>query len=75
MRIEQNVALLTGAATLPSHRRRGVQASLLARRLHDAGRAGCGVAVVTTQPGSSSQRNAQRKGFELLYSRAVFTLG
>ena len=75
MRIEQNVALLTGAATLPSHRLRGVQASLLARRLHDAGRAGCDVAVVTTQPGSISQRNVQRKGFELLYSRAVFTLG
>ena len=65
------VALLTGAATLPLHRRRGVQAALLATRLHHAAAAGCEVAVVTTQPGSTSQHNVQRAGFNLLYARAV----
>lgn len=74
MRIDRGVAQLAGAATLPAHRRRGVQAALLARRLADAAEAGCDVAVVTTQPGSASQRNAQRKGFELLYARAVLVL-
>jgi len=34
-------------------------------------RSGCDVAVVTTQPGSKSQENLQRQGFELLYTRAV----
>ena len=34
-------------------------------------RAGCDVAVVSTQPGSKSQENLQRQGFELLYTRAV----
>ena len=65
------VALLCGAATLPPHRRRGVQTALLARRLELAAQAGCDLAVVTTQPGSRSQENAQKQGFSLLYTRAV----
>jgi GNAT superfamily N-acetyltransferase len=71
MRLSDGVAQLCGAATLPEHRRHGVQGALLAARLDAAGRAGCDVAVVTTQPGSKSQENAQRRGFELLYTRAV----
>jgi len=43
----------------------------IAARLEIARRAGCDVAVVTTQPGSKSQENVQRQGFELLYTRAV----
>jgi ribosomal protein S18 acetylase RimI-like enzyme len=68
---EDGVAQFTGAATLPAHRRRGVQTALLAARLADAGAAGCDIAVVTTQPGSKSQQNVQRRGFDLLYTRAV----
>jgi hypothetical protein len=30
---------------------------------------------VTTEPGSKSQQNVQRQGFELLYSRAVLVRG
>jgi GNAT superfamily N-acetyltransferase len=65
------VAILCGAATLPGHRRRGVQTALLAARLERAARDGCDVAVITTQPGSRSQQNAQRRGFSLLYTRAL----
>ncbi len=65
------VAQLTGAATRPAHRRRGVQTALLAARLADAAAAGCDIAVVTTQPGSVSQHNVQRRGFDLLYTRAI----
>ena len=71
MRLSGGIAQLCGAATLPEHRRRGVQTALLARRLADAANAGCDVAVVTTQPGSKSQENVQRRGFELLYTRAI----
>ena len=71
MRIAEGVAQLTGAATVPAHRRRGVQTALLSARLADAAAAGCDVAVITTQPGSKSQQNAQRQGFDLLYTRAV----
>ena len=70
-RIAEGVAQLTGAATAPAHRRQGVQSALLSARLADAAAAGCDIAVVTTQPASKSQQNAQRRGFDLLYTRAV----
>jgi ribosomal protein S18 acetylase RimI-like enzyme len=71
MRITDGIAQLTGAGTAPAFRRRGIQSALLAARLTDATAAGCDVAVITVQPGSKSQQNAQRRGFDLLYSRAV----
>jgi GNAT superfamily N-acetyltransferase len=71
LHVAEAVAQLTGAATAPAHRRRGVQSALLAVRLADAAAAGCEIAVVTTQPGSKSQENVQRRGFDLLYARAV----
>lgn len=71
MQLGEGVAQLCGAATRPEHRRRGVQSALLAERLAVAGRSGCDVAVVTTQPGSRSQENVQRLGFHLLYTRAI----
>ena len=71
MRIDNGIAQLCGAATLPQHRRRGIQTALLRERLARAAAAGCDVAVITTEPGSKSQANAQRQGFELLYVRAV----
>jgi GNAT superfamily N-acetyltransferase len=70
-RVADGVAQLTGAATAPAHRRRGVQTTLLSARLADAAAAGCDIAVITTQPGSKSQHNAQRRGFDLLYTRAI----
>jgi GNAT superfamily N-acetyltransferase len=71
IRMAEGVAQFAGAATAPAHRRRGVQTALLSARLADAADAGCDVAVITTQPGSRSQQNAQRSGFGLLYTRAV----
>ena len=71
LRLSEGVAHLCGAATLPAHRRRGVQSALLAARLEIAASAGCDVAVVITQPGSKSQENVQRQGFHLLYARAI----
>jgi hypothetical protein len=47
------------------------QAALLHARLAHARAAGCELAAVTTQPGSKSQQNVQRLGFELIYSRAI----
>lgn len=71
MRIGQGVAHLCGAATRVEHRRRGVQRALLHRRLVDAAESGCDLAVVTTLPGSTSQKNVQSSGFELLYARVI----
>ena len=69
--VTNGIAQMAGAATVPAHRRRGIQTALLAARLADAAAEGCDLAVVTTQPGSVSQRNVQRRGFDLLYTRAI----
>ncbi|MER5888890.1 GNAT family N-acetyltransferase [Streptomyces sp. NPDC001941] len=71
MRVVDGLAQLTGAATLPAYRRRGVQAALLTARLDRAAEERADLAVITTQPASTSQHNAQRRGFSLLYTRAV----
>jgi GNAT superfamily N-acetyltransferase len=74
MHLTGGIAQLTGAGTAPAFRRRGIQSALLAARLADATAAGCDLAVITVQPGSKSQQNAQRRGFDLLYTRAVLAL-
>jgi GNAT superfamily N-acetyltransferase len=71
LRLDGAIAQLCGAATLPPFRRRGVQAALLRRRLADAVSSGCDLALLTTQPGSTSQQNGHRQGFALLYPRAI----
>jgi GNAT superfamily N-acetyltransferase len=71
LRIAGGIAQLAGAATAPEHRRQGIHTALLEQRLSDAGAAESDIAVVTTQPGSKSQQNVQRRGFSLLYTRAV----
>ncbi|MFI6170324.1 GNAT family N-acetyltransferase [Nocardia sp. NPDC051052] len=71
LRLADGIAQFCGAATLPAFRRRGVQASLLSARLAAAASAGCDLAVVTTLPGSKSQQNVQKLGFQLLYARAI----
>lgn len=71
LRVSGSLAGLAGATTLPPFRRRGVQSALLETRLRLAREAGCELATVTTAPGSKSQENAMRRGFSLLYSRAL----
>ena len=68
---EARLAALFGTATLPEFRRRGVQSALIALRLHQAAKAGCEYAVVSTLPGGGSQRNMERRGFRLAYTKLV----
>lgn len=67
----EGLAPLYGASTLPEFRGRGVQNALFRVRLRAAAEAGCDLAVVCAQPGSISQRNAERNGFRLAYTKAV----
>lgn len=67
----QGVATLFGAGTLPRFRQRGLQTALLQARLACAAAAGCDLATTNTDPGSDSQRNAQRQGFQVIYTRAL----
>lgn len=64
-----DVALLAGASTIPSARRRGAQNALLMTRLAFAASHGLALAMIVTQPASASQRNAERQGFRPVYSR------
>ena len=68
------VAGMGSASTRPAFRRRGVQLALLRARLHEASRAGNDLAMVQTEPGAPSQRNVERAGFRLAYTRPLVSL-
>ncbi len=67
--IVEDVALLTGASTIPESRRQGAQLALLDARLRFAREEGCRLAMMCALPGSASQRNAERQGFRIAYTR------
>jgi GNAT superfamily N-acetyltransferase len=69
--IHDGLALICGDGTLPSYRHRGVQTLLLQARLAHAAASGCKLAAICTQPGSGSQRNAERQGFQVVYARTM----
>jgi GNAT superfamily N-acetyltransferase len=72
--IHEGVALFAGASTIPAWRRRGAQRALLEARFQYAREAGCDLAMMCSEPGSSSQRNAERQGFRIAYTRTKWTL-
>ena len=72
--IHDGVALFAGASTIPAWRRRGAQRALLDARFQYARAAGCDLAMKGAEPGSSSQRNAERQGFRIAYTRTKWTL-
>jgi hypothetical protein len=72
--IHDRVALLAGASTIPSGRGLGAQGTLFAARLAAARRRGCDVAMMVASPGSTSQRNAERRGFRVVYTRTKWRL-
>jgi GNAT superfamily N-acetyltransferase len=67
--IHAGVACFFADATLAEERGRGVQSALIAHRLALAAGAGCDLAMATTAPGSVSQRNYERAGFRVVYTR------
>lgn len=69
--MRNGLALLAGAATLPPFRNRGVHAALHHARLAHARQSGCDLAVQGRQPGSTSERNAERRGLRVAYTRAL----
>jgi ribosomal protein S18 acetylase RimI-like enzyme len=68
---QHKVYALCGAGTLVAYRRRGLQTALLRARMAAAVCAGCEYAVVVTQGGSQSQRNVERMGFRVAYSKVT----
>jgi GNAT superfamily N-acetyltransferase len=70
----QGVALFAGASTLPEERKQGAQRALLDARLRYAAEHGCDLAMMCAAPGSISQRNAERQGFRIAYTRTKWRL-
>lgn len=71
--LHEGIALFGGAATVPELRRRGLQAALFDARMRYAHGHGCDIAMVVTAPASDSQRNAERKGFRIAYTRTKWS--
>ena len=72
--VYDDVALLAGTSTVPEGRRQGAQTALLDARLRYAAERGCTIAMMGASPGSQSQRNAEKNGFRIAYTRAKWRL-
>jgi len=69
LNLSDGVAHLAGASTVPAGRKQGAQLALLDARLRHAAEQGCDLALMGALPGSGSQRNAERHGFRIAYTR------
>lgn len=69
-----DVCILAGASTVPDARRQGAQNALLQARLRFAAERGCRFAMMCALPGSQSQKNAQKNGFHIAYTRTKWHL-
>ena len=74
MAVAEGLAVLAGASTIPEARRKGAQLALLQSRLRHAAELGCDLAMMCASPGSASQRNAERQGFHIAYTRTKWGL-
>ncbi|HEU0194333.1 MAG TPA: GNAT family N-acetyltransferase [Gaiellales bacterium] len=72
--VHDRVGFLAIASTRPHHRRRGLQAALIAARIQAAGAAGCDLVSALCEFGSDSQRNLERAGLTVAYTPAVWRL-
>lgn len=72
--IHEDTALLAGASTIPEARKQGAQLALLDARLRYAAEKGCTIAMMCALPGSGSQRNAEKHGFRIAYTRIKWQL-
>jgi hypothetical protein len=74
MNLWDGTALMAGACTVPEGRRQGAQLALLDARLRMAAARECDLAMMVAAPGSASQRNAERQGFRIAYTRLKWEL-
>jgi len=73
MHIQDDLASLTFAATLPEYRSLGLQQALLRQRIEDAKRHGCRLVIGQCAYLSQSHRNMERVGMRIGYTRATWT--
>jgi hypothetical protein len=66
-----SLATLFADSTIARHRCRGLHRELIGARLNEAMAQGCELATASTLPGSGSQRNYERMGFQVAYTRVT----
>jgi hypothetical protein len=69
--LDRRLATLFADSTLLGFRGIGLHAALIRARLRAAVAAGCDLATASTMPDSISQRNYQRHGFQVAYTKAI----
>lgn len=69
--ITSEISCFFGTTVLKSHRRRGIQTSLMVQRIQLAQKAGCPIVTIHSNPGIATERNAIRLGFSLAYTKVV----
>ena len=67
--IYSGLATLFADSTIARFRKLGLQRELIAARLNEALAQGCDMATASTEAGSASQRNYERMGFEVAYTK------
>lgn len=72
--IYDHVCVLAGASTVAEARNQGAQNALLSARLKFAVERECKLAIMGAAPGSQSQKNAQKNGFNIAYTRTKWHL-
>jgi GNAT superfamily N-acetyltransferase len=74
MSVRNRVASLFGDATHPGFRGRGVHSNLIRARINAAQHAGCDLISAGTAPGAASQRNYEKLGFRVAYTKLTMVL-
>jgi hypothetical protein len=74
LRCDDGVALFGGASTVPHARNQGAHRVLFEARMAAAIANGCDLGMMCALPGSVSQRNAERQGFRIAYTRTKWQL-
>jgi GNAT superfamily N-acetyltransferase len=71
--VRQGLATLFADGVARPFRRQGLHQELIAARLNEALAQGCDVAAAATAPAGPSQRNYERLGFQVVYTRVTLT--
>jgi hypothetical protein len=71
MNARQGLATLFADSTAKRYRRRGFHRDLIFVRLQDARAKACDLATASVSPGSASQRNYERAGFQVAYTKVL----
>jgi GNAT superfamily N-acetyltransferase len=71
--IRGGLATLFADSTVVRFRRQGFHRELIQARINEALAQGCDLATASTLPGGASQRNYERLGFQVAYTKVTLT--